>query len=86
MSVVEREADLEPDRDNRSAMRWLDLVGLWLLGVLLFLLLLVPVLLLPMSTAVPAWIWSLLLLGIWRWSFGCCVRGGRWPRLSASAG
>jgi pimeloyl-ACP methyl ester carboxylesterase len=63
MSVVEREADMEPDRGNRSAMRWLGLVGLWLLGVLLFLLLLVAVLLLPASTAVPASIWILLLLG-----------------------
>jgi FtsH-binding integral membrane protein len=52
----------EPDRGSRSAMRRLGIVGLWLLGVLLFLLLLVPVLLLPVSTAVPPWVWILLLL------------------------
>ncbi|HEX5383556.1 MAG TPA: alpha/beta fold hydrolase [Propionibacteriaceae bacterium] len=63
MSVVEREADVESDRGNRSAVRRLGAVGLWLLGVLLVLLLSVPLLLLPVSTAVPAWIWILLLLG-----------------------
>jgi pimeloyl-ACP methyl ester carboxylesterase len=65
MSVVEKQADVEPDRGNRnrSGMRWLGIVSLRLLGVLLFLLLLVPVLLLPVSTAVPAWVWILLLLG-----------------------
>ena len=63
MSDVETEADVERDRGGRPAMRRLGIVGLWLLGVLLFLLLLVPVLLLPVSTAVPAWVWILLLLG-----------------------
>ena len=63
MSDVEREADVERDRGGRPAMRRLGIVGLWLLGVLLFLLLLVPVLLLPVSTAVPPWVWILLLLG-----------------------
>ena len=50
MSDVEREADVERDRGGRPAMRRLGIVGLWLLGVLLFLLLLVPVLLLPSDT------------------------------------
>jgi len=63
MSDVVREADVERDRGSRPAMRRLGIVGLWLLGVLLFLLLLVPVLLLPVSTAVPPWVWILLLLG-----------------------
>jgi hypothetical protein len=44
-------------------MRRLGIVSLWLLGALLFLLLVIPVLLLPVSTAVPAWVWILLLLG-----------------------
>ena len=63
MSVVENQADVEPNSGNRnrSGMRRLGIVSRWLLGVLLFLLLLVPVLLLPVSTAVPAWVWILLL-------------------------
>jgi pimeloyl-ACP methyl ester carboxylesterase len=65
MSVVEKQADVDPNSGNRnrSGMRRLGIVIRWLLGVLLFLLLLVPVLLLPVSTAVPAWVWILLLLG-----------------------
>ena len=63
MSVVENQADVESNSGNRnrSGMRRLGIVSRWLLGVLLFLLLLVPVLLLPVSTAVPAWVWILLL-------------------------
>jgi pimeloyl-ACP methyl ester carboxylesterase len=53
----------EADRGNQSAMRRLRTVSLWLLGVLLFLLLLIPVALLPVSTAVPPWVWILLLVG-----------------------
>jgi hypothetical protein len=86
MSDVEREADVERDRGGRPAMRRLGIVGLWLLGVLLFLLLLVPVLLLPVSTAVPPWVWILLLLGDLALAFGCSVPGGRGPRPQASAG
>jgi hypothetical protein len=67
MSVVEKQADVEPNRGNRnrSRMRRLGIVSLWLLGVLLFLLLLVPVLLLPASTAVHAWV-CILLSPAWR--------------------
>ena len=50
-------------RVKPSAGRRLGTVGLWLLGGLLFVVLLVVVLLLPLSTAVPAWVWILLLVG-----------------------
>ena len=51
-----------PDAATRSRpRRWVAVVG-WIVGALVFLLLLVPVLLLPATTAVPAWVWLPLLV------------------------
>ena len=51
-----------PERAGRPAVRRLRTLFAWLLAVLAFTVLLVPVLLLPLSTAVPTWAWILLLL------------------------
>src|SRR4051812_31101069 len=51
-----------PERVGRPGVRHLTTVIAWLLAVLVFVVLLVPVLLLPVSTAVPAWAWISLLL------------------------
>jgi pimeloyl-ACP methyl ester carboxylesterase len=51
-----------PERAARPALRRLRTATAWLLAVLVVMVLLVPVLLLPLSTAVPGWVWVLLLL------------------------
>lgn len=69
---------LHPARPNqpggnpapRPVPRRLGTVAVWVAAVLMFAMLLVPVLLLPVSTAAPVWVWVLLLgtdggLAVW---------------------
>ena len=50
------------DQVHRSVTRRLGAICAWLAGVLLYVVLLIPVVLLPVSTSVPTWCWVVLLL------------------------